>query len=91
MDLSRQQNDGGGSFYVWLSHDEDGKPAAACWPIAGGMIVPLASTDEETARLMEPEARKVAEVRGVPVELVKYARAETLTTVGPIRSPSGSE
>ena len=82
MGLPDQQHGSGRHFFVWLSHDERGAPIAASWPVAG-MIVPLAHTDEETARLMEPQAQEVAAVRGLPVELVRYTRAETLATVGP--------
>lgn len=80
----RQQNDRSPdtrALYAWLSRDLDGIEGIIVAPVGPLGVVPLVSADLRVAYQLHPLAQQAARERHFPAVLVRFERAENITTV----------
>lgn len=66
-------------LWAWIITEKNGgEGVAACEMVINGQrfMMPLVGADEERIKSLEPKARVVAEITGLPVQLRKFGGVE---------------
>lgn len=66
-------------LWAWVATEPDGgEGILASSAVQDGFLMPLVGGDEARMRSLEPHARQIAIVAGVPVRLVRFSHGETV-------------
>jgi hypothetical protein len=72
--------------YLFVSMDETGEGVCAGPVLGPGTLVPLIAADEVRMKALIPWAKKLAEMSGKQVKLIKLSQRSELMTFQPDRS-----